>query len=379
MISQYIIVVFCVFKKIFLLNHQNCITFASVIELERHIEILLLQNDCVIVPQLGGFVAHHVDARYDSRDNMFLPPMRTLGFNQKLQINDSLLAQSYIEAYDISYPEAMSRINDDVNELKQRIENEGGYALNGIGVLSYNENGSYEFKPCEAGILTPDIYGLGGIEIDLLNNVSKKHAPMIIEPVIENDVEEEQKHHEGAKIISLRVDTLKNAVAIAAAILAIFFFSIPLTNGDSGDVKMSHIDTGMLQRLMPKQAVKGKPIVLTEHIDTASKESVETITVAKKDSLPVETVKTVEPVKQEQTEKSYFAIVLASKVSIKNASIYVEQLKKQGFCNVEILQKNGNKVLMGHYDNMNDAYQALNCLRYKCDKFEDAWVYEVKI
>ena len=368
MISQYIIVVFCVFKKIFLLNRQNCITFASVIELERHIEILLLQNDCVIVPQLGGFVAHHVDARYDSRDNMFLPPMRTLGFNQKLQINDTLLAQSYIEAYDISYPEAMSRINDDVNELKQRIENEGSYALNGIGVLSYNENGSYEFKPCEAGILTPDIY-----------NVSKKHAPMIIEPVIKNDVEEEPEHHEGAKIISFRVDTLKNAVAIAAAILAIFFFSIPLTNGDSGDVKMSHIDTGMLQRLMPKQAVKGKPIVLTEHIDTASKESVETITVAKKDSLPVETVKTVEPVKQEQTEKSYFAIVLASKVSIKNASIYVEQLKKQGFCNVEILQKNGNKVLMGHYNNMNDAYQALNCLRYKCDKFEDAWVYEVKI
>lgn len=135
-------------------NHSICITFASVIELERHIEILLLQNDCVIVPQLGGFVAHHVDARYDSRDNMFLPPMRTLGFNQKLQINDSLLAQSYIEAYDISYPEAMSRINDDVNELKQRIENEGSYALNGIGVLSYNENGSYEFKPCEAGILT---------------------------------------------------------------------------------------------------------------------------------------------------------------------------------------------------------------------------------
>ena len=34
---------------------------------------------------------------------------------------------------------------------------------------------------------------------------------------------------------------------------------------------------------------------------------------------------------------------------------------------------------MGHYNNMNDAYQALNCLRYKCDKFEDAWVYEVKI
>lgn len=349
------------------------------IELERHIEILLLQNDCVIVPQFGGFVAHHVDARYDSRDNMFLPPLRTLGFNQKLQINDSLLAQSYIEAYDISYPEAMSRINDDVNELKQRIENEGGYTLNGIGVLSYKENGNYEFRPCEAGILTPDIYGLGGIEIELLNDVLKIHSPKVIEPVIENDFDEEPEHHEGAKIISLRVNTIKNAVAIAAAILAIFFFSIPLTNGDSGDVKMSYIDTGVLQRLMPKQAVKGKPIVLTDYIDTASKKPTETITVAEKDYLPAETVKTVETIKQEQTEKSYFSIVLASKVSMKNASIYVEQLKKQGFNNVEILQKNGNKVLMGHYDSMSDAYNALNSLQYKCEKFNDAWVYEVKI
>ena len=29
-------------------------------EIERHIESLLLHNDCVIVPDLGGFVAHHV-------------------------------------------------------------------------------------------------------------------------------------------------------------------------------------------------------------------------------------------------------------------------------------------------------------------------------
>lgn len=45
--------------------------FAVVNELERHIEILLLSNDCVIVPDFGGFMAHHVDARYDGRDNMF--------------------------------------------------------------------------------------------------------------------------------------------------------------------------------------------------------------------------------------------------------------------------------------------------------------------
>ncbi|MBR1687696.1 MAG: SPOR domain-containing protein, partial [Prevotella sp.] len=125
------------------------------IELARHIEILLLSNDCVIVPNLGGFVAHHVVASYDSDDRMFLPPLRTLGFNPQLKLNDSLLVQSYIEAYDISYPEALRRIEDEVEELKQQLSDNGSYELTDIGVLSVNEEGHYLFAPCEAGILSP--------------------------------------------------------------------------------------------------------------------------------------------------------------------------------------------------------------------------------
>ena len=44
-------------------------------------------------------------------------------------INDSMLALSYVEAYDISYPEALKRIGDEVNELKQHIQNEGSVIL----------------------------------------------------------------------------------------------------------------------------------------------------------------------------------------------------------------------------------------------------------
>ena len=79
------------------------------IDLDRHIEILLLKSDCVIVPGLGGFVASHVAARYDAGDKMFIPPLRTLGFNPKLSVNDSLLVQSYSDAYDMSYPDALAR------------------------------------------------------------------------------------------------------------------------------------------------------------------------------------------------------------------------------------------------------------------------------
>ena len=95
-------------------------------------------------------------------------------------MNDSLLAQSYVEAYDISYPEAISRIDDEVRELKQHLENEGEYILNDIGVIRLNNDGNYEFEPCEAGILTPELYGLSSFELAKLRNIAhEEEVPRI--------------------------------------------------------------------------------------------------------------------------------------------------------------------------------------------------------
>ena len=147
----------------------------------------MLNNDCVIVPNLGGFMAHHVEARYDEEDCIFLPPLRTLGFNPQLKINDSLLAQSYIEAYDISYPEAIQRIEDEVNELTQHLQNEGRYELNNIGILELNEDGNYVFTPCEAGILSPSLYGLNSFEMKTIEMVN---AEVVTEESVKEVVKE---------------------------------------------------------------------------------------------------------------------------------------------------------------------------------------------
>ena len=58
------------------------------IELAQHIEALLLENDCVIVPNFGGFVAHYAPATYVKEENLFLPPTRIIGFNSQLKLND---------------------------------------------------------------------------------------------------------------------------------------------------------------------------------------------------------------------------------------------------------------------------------------------------
>ena len=60
------------------------------IELSKHIEVLLLENDCVIVPGLGGFIAHKRQAAYSIQKGEFMPPLRTIGFNPQLIMNDGL-------------------------------------------------------------------------------------------------------------------------------------------------------------------------------------------------------------------------------------------------------------------------------------------------
>ena len=76
------------------------------IELAQHIEALLLENDCVIVPGFGGFVAHYAPATHVKEENLFLPPTRTIGFNPQLKLNDGVLVQSYMSAYDTSFADA---------------------------------------------------------------------------------------------------------------------------------------------------------------------------------------------------------------------------------------------------------------------------------
>ena len=303
---------------------EKRINFAHMIELDRHIEILLLSNDCVIVPGLGGFMTHHVEARYDADDQMFLPPLRTLGFNPQLTMNDSLLVQSYIEAYDISYPEALRRIESEVEELKQHIEAAGCYELNDIGELSLNEEGKYIFSPCEAGILTPELYGLSTFEM-----------------------------------------WIRNTVAIAAAVLAFFLMTTPVSNSDSTQINMGGLNNPLLVQKPHKPAVNP---------DTTLKITPDTTVVNK----TVDEVKKDSVVAQPETEKKGYCIVLASYVTMKNAQAFVDELHKRGFTEAEIfIRNNVTRVVCGHFETQNAAYNRLNRIRDN-KGFEEAWVLKLK-
>lgn len=376
---------------------DKCSNFAVVIEIERHIEILLLDNDCVIVPGLGGFTAHHVEARFDESDDVFLPPLRTLGFNQQLKINDSLLVQSYIEAYDISYPEALRRIEGEVEELRQRLANDGYYEMTDIGVLEMNEDGNIIFTPCEAGILTPGLYGLSSFEMQPLmaeESTASASSTQVQKPNVEptpitttvfdqvrqkeetsaNDAGQDTDNDEDAeKTICIKVSWLRNAGIAAAAAVLLFFVIFPISHSRLKNVNIGDFNgTSFFSKLMPKDSQMNN-INISEIKASAKDSSRQSVKDSVKDIVK-DSIKVIEP----KVKSDTFCIVLASCIPQKNAERYVEQLHKKGFDKAYAMVNNKMvRVIYGNYTSETDAYNDLQKIRSN-DEFEQAWILKKK-
>lgn len=400
------------------------------IQIDRHIEVLLLDNDCVIVPDLGGFMAYHVPARYVKETGQFVPPSRQLGFNAQLKINDSLLAQSYIEAYDISYPEALRRIEAEVEEMNQLIQNTGMCELNDIGVLRLNEQGNMEFEPCEAGILTPGLYALNTLDmlplthkvvvekkpvIDVAKPVRKENkneitetpiVPAPINIVAKNDVAVDDDDEEKHSLINFEV--VKRIAAVAAVIVSLFVIVMPFGSSSQEGLTRSYLDSGFLYNLVAEKpdAPEVKMVPKTEtkpaEIKTeANKAETKIVAEQPAENNTADVAKTVETAKAEaKVEKntaeakkevkadtkadtkdnvkkagSYYAIVIASCIPHNNAVDAAKKLSQSGLKDATVVDRsNGSKVVYGHYASDEEARNALRSLRTKDNTFAKGWV-----
>lgn len=384
----------------YLLYSRKIFNFATpMVELAKHIEILLLNNDCVIVPGFGGFMAHHVDAVYDEEEKLFLPPSRTLGFNPKLHINDSLLALSYVEAYDISYPDAIKRIEAEVSEMRQFISNQGYFDLPDIGVIQTNEEGNLEFEPCAAGILTPELYALSSFECNKLSKIPEKQEEAIPtvgvavtepqkpveEPVktvvveLQQEQEEVESEYEDYEddVVTIKVSTLKRIAAVALILIVAVFAILPFSGYNYFEgLQKGSIDTGLLTKVMPKAQTTTPDELGAIKVINGAAVRIDRTEAENKVAADA-AIQKAEPVSQVAESKPTFVIVLASRVTKTNAERYVSSLIKKGVKDARVIAaSNGSKVICGKYSSEGEAMDGVHELREMSSEFKDAWVME---
>lgn len=384
--------------------------------------MLLLEHDCVIIPGFGGFISNHREAQYEEDGGMLMPPSRTIGFNQQLQINDGLLAQSYMSAYDASYPAAQLQMEKDIEAMSQELELNGFYDLVSIGRLTKGMGSGISFDTSAPSILTPSLYGLESFSMQPVKEIVKKREIEARMQAASIGISEE-KHEDAGKndendtkkgiVIKLSPRMMEVGVSVAAAILLFFITSYMATRDRANETDTviaatyptpnSHnIEDGesiVQMEKTPAHKAQKAPKAATASKKTTGKEEIANTNIGEKGDAAVNDkavtnesalgVDNDAPNKTSETQSSEkttgnskaptstakYTIVLASYVTRANADSFIRQMAKEGFAEAEYVKRGKvSRIIYSGYATEQEAQNALSLLRKNSKEFAEAWV-----
>ena len=146
-------------------------------EIVRHIEYLLVSNDCVVIPGLGAVLAHTVAARYDEERGCMMPPSRTFTFNAGLSQNDGMLISSVARSKSVTYEVARHIVATEVDDMLRTLSQTGTLSLGKAGRLNAGHDGSMSFVPSTASCLSPEYMGLPELHLQpVIDIVRQRNA-----------------------------------------------------------------------------------------------------------------------------------------------------------------------------------------------------------
>ena len=322
-----------------------------------HIERLLLEHDCVILPGFGGFVSRAIPAVWMGESHRFLPMRRELTFNATLRHTDGLLSGSYMREYGVDYQQARLMLEEDVEGLRDRLERDRRLELGHIGAFSIGEEGQLVFEPGDSAVLNAATYGLQAFTFPALRP---------LEEVREEAARGSGKGNQDVFYIPVSRKFVRLSVASVAAVALFFIVSTPVKEVSQSAYKASFVPTEMIYtpKEEPAPLVKEIPEVVSEPA-AAMPEAVET-TVRKEVPAPREEV---------AARKKMFHIVIASFPTEDQADTYLEGVDRSRLRSAGKVIRGGKyRVYADKFDDRSEAEAYLEEIR-KVDTYKDAWLF----
>ena len=383
--------------------------------LARHIELLLRDNDCVILPDLGGFIACDTPAYYVSEEGTYYPPSRSVSFNAAIKMNDGLLAQSYMKSYQVDYARANYMIEVATEELLDTLDEEGMVTLSGIGTLRQDVYQTLHFTPEESGIDAPIHFGLGSLLIRTVDQLTHP-TEEIRKPKV--------RAKRAKRAIHLRIEkeTLRHMVSTAAVFLLLLMMALPTGTHQTTDIASLRLTDMIVSPLTSNTEIisVGPEVMTTETIEPEatitceesesiattdegtptcetseaeetsqseaiapqSQENINTEESADNEAIETEhTTPTTEnaptPVTIAASNKTYH-IIVASLPSHRGADETLEQFAAKGYTNVTIVERDDRvRISLAQFADKDEANEYLKELRQQED-FQNAWLLAVR-
>lgn len=335
-------------------------------KVEKHINDLLYEHDCVIVPEFGGFVANYASAKIHPVQHTFTPPSKNIVFNKNLKNNDGLLANRIVTTENTVYPEALKYINHFVENTNAQLRKGAKVKIDEVGTLFLDVERNIQFEPAETNYL-PDAFGLSSFQ-----------SPAIKRDNIGKRIEKEFKDR-GPIPSEKRKVNIKKYVALAIAAPLIFgLIWIPLKTDLLKNINYSSLNPFAKREIkMPevKEVPKANTLPVAIKKDTISTKQ---ITVNIEPSTSVASVKadTTAVVKENTVNLDYkFHLVVGCFQIESNAINFVNTLQQQNIT-AAIIGKNNKGLFVvscGDFATNNEAVNNLAAIR---KTQPNAWLYK---
>lgn len=206
--------------------------FKVMLHLPAYIPALLHRYDCVVIPDLGGFVANYSPARLDKAKGVIYPPSKGIIFNKNLVRNDGLLVNEIAQVENISYQEALDQLTAFVQESKMRLAQGGRIELEGLGYLYFDGERNIQYLQYQTENFLNDSFGLAPVMAVPRVQKVVELVPKTVTVTEEKPVEvKEKQENKEATIVSIKEVTQKVKTNrkkyywAAAVLLPILFYA----------------------------------------------------------------------------------------------------------------------------------------------------------
>lgn len=344
---------------------------------------LLYLNECVVVPEFGGFIRNNISAVISENGNEIYPPSTEIIFNENLRINDGLIYNYIAYSYKCSYEEAKSLTYSWIEQINSKLNSKQAVILEGLGYLKMNMVGNVDFVANNKSNFNIESYGMSALK---LKPIVYQPVKVVVQP--ENKIIElnEVKVRDTSAI----AETLKwAAVLVPFAGLAIFgtinqnrvqnyfqnysgmFSWANVTPGKTAEnIKhtVSPITVTPTQNVISPVSIIS-PTIKDEIVEVETTENIEEKVVEK----PVMAVVTKESV----VENQYFIVCGAFSKS-NNALKLCNSLQAQGY-KANIIDTTPSGLIMVSMQSAKTLSEARDSLQIAKNKgYSSAWIYKKK-
>jgi hypothetical protein len=173
------------------------------VNLASDIKELILLNEGVILPGMGGFFTTYHPAEIHKDSNVFQPPSMKVKFDSQIIKDNGLLVSHIAQKNKFSEEEARLKVNEYVHKLKKELREKGFVSIEDVGTITNSPEGELTFSAAADKNYSIQSFGLPAIEIPRSTLSSETQTRSIPSPVVPVIAREKKKVPLAAFIVFL--------------------------------------------------------------------------------------------------------------------------------------------------------------------------------